>query len=94
MKSFYKKSLLIIFITLILIEFFSFLSIKFNLVSGNLPSWVTTHAHKEFSHWHPKNITFKNISAQCWVSTVSYNNYGMRGTDKVKLKKKKKELLY
>jgi len=92
MKSFYKKSLLIIFITLILIEFFSFLSIKFNLVSGNLPSWVTTHAHKEFSHWHPKNITFKNISAQCWVSTVSYNNYGMRGTDKVKLKKKKKKI--
>ena len=59
MKSFYKKSLLIIFITLILIEFFSFLSIKFNLVSGNLPSWVITHAHKEFSHWHPKNIHLK-----------------------------------
>ena len=93
MKHILKKSLIIIFITIVIIEFVSFLFIKLNLINSNLPSWVTLHAHKEFAYWHPKNITFKNIAAQCWVSdAISYNNYGMRSLDKVELKKKKQRI--
>ena len=92
MKVLIKKIFLITLFTLLLIEFFSFLSIKFNIVRDTLPSWVTLHAHEEYTHWHPKNITFKNIAGQCWVSTVSYNNYGMRGVDNVSLKKKKRRI--
>ena len=92
MKILIKKFLLISLITLFFIEFFSFLSIQLNIVEKKIPPWVTLHAHKDFGHWHPKNITFKNLGTRCWKSTVSYNNYGMRGTGKIILKKKKKRI--
>lgn len=91
-KKYLKQILIISIITILLFEFFSFLLIKLKFVKNTLPSWVTLHASEEYSHWHPKSITFKNISAQCWSSTVSYNNFGMRGVGKVSLKKKKKRI--
>jgi hypothetical protein len=92
MKDLLRQFLIVALSTLFLIEFFSFLSIKLNIVKKNIPTWVTLHAHEDYGHWHPKNITFKNISAQCWKSTVSYNNYGMRGVNKISLKKKRERI--
>ncbi len=91
--SFFKQLFIIFFITLLLIEIISFFFIKLNLIGAGLPSWLTQYAHKDYTVWHPKNVTFKKIESKgCWVSNITYNNFGMRGIDDVSLLKTKKRI--
>lgn len=86
----FLKSLLIIFFsTFFLIEITGFVLIKTKILNIGLPSWVTYYADEDTSFWHPSNVTFNIQRKNCWSSTVSYNNFGMRDTEDLTDQKKK-----
>ncbi len=87
-----KSFFIISFITFILIEITGLFLIKTKLLNIGLPSWVTFYADEDTSFWHPSNVTFRLQKKNCWLSTVSYNNFGMRDTEDLTDEKKKKRV--
>ena len=86
------KIFLIFLITLVLIEFSAPFLLKTKNFTKGLPSWVTLYADEETSFWHPTNVTFELEKADCWKSTVTYNNIGMRQLSDIFNEKKKKRI--
>ena len=77
LKNFLKISLIFI-LTFFLAEITAKTFVYFGLLDKGLPAWVSLRAHKDFGNWHPKNITLDLEKKNCWQSTVSYNDLGMR----------------
>ncbi len=88
----FKTFFIISFLTFILVEFTGFFLIKTKLLNIGLPSWVTFYADEDTSFWHPSNVTFRLQKKNCWLSTVSYNNFGMRDTEDLTDDKRKKRI--
>jgi hypothetical protein len=86
----FLKSFIIIFLlTFFLTEIIGYILIKTKILNLGLPSWVTFYADEDTSFWHPSNVTFNIQRKNCWSSTVSYNNFGMRDIDDLSYQKKK-----
>ncbi len=88
----FKSFLIISLLSFFLIELTGFFLIKTKLLNIGLPSWVTFYADEDTSFWHPSNVTFRLQKKNCWLSTVSYNNFGMRDTEDLTDEKRKKRI--
>ena len=86
---FLKSFIIILLLTFFLTEIIGYILIKTKILNMGLPSWVTFYADEDTSFWHPSNVTFNIQRKNCWSSTVSYNNFGMRDIDDLSDQKKK-----
>ena len=92
-KKLLKTSFLIFLITIILLELFGILLSKFKIIPSGSPAVISLFANKNYSVWHPKNISFKHHYNTCWdPSYVSFNNIGARSTKNYYEEKKKERI--
>ena len=90
---FFKKTTLIIIITIIILEIIGLTLSFLRIIPNGSPPVISLFADKKLTNWHPKNITFKHDYNTCWgPSKVTYNNIGSRSTKDVKIKKTKKRI--
>ena len=87
------KIIRIIFINLIifivLLEIVSLILIKFTTLPNGLITGAVLRADEKYSTWHPKNFKIK-LAARCWESYVQFNSIGLKQTEEIGIKTKKR----
>ncbi len=85
-----KRISIIIIITIFLLEIFGVILSSLRIIPNGSPAVMSIFAHKKWSLWHPKNISFKHHYNTCWGPTkITFNNIGARGLRDVQIKKSK-----
>jgi hypothetical protein len=71
------------------LEITSYVLILAKIIPKELPPIIALNAHSEMSYWHPINKKIK-IATRCWESEVEFNNIGIKSSNVIKEKIKKR----
>ena len=89
LKPLVKLISLNIVIFFFVLEITSYVLILAKIIPKELPPIVALNAHSEMSYWHPINKKIK-IATRCWESEVEFNNVGIKSSNVIKEKIKKR----
>ena len=76
-------------ILVFLVEIVSFLLINFTYLPNGLHTGAVLRADEKFSVWHPKNFNIK-LATKCWESKVQFNDIGLKQSNNIGIKTKKR----
>jgi hypothetical protein len=89
LKPLVKLISLNIVIFFFVLEITSYVLILAKIIPKELPPIIALNAHREMSYWHPINKKIK-IATRCWESEVEFNNIGIKSSNVIKEKIKKR----
>ena len=93
MKKLFFKFILIFIIIIFIFELVGLILGSFKIIPRGSPAVISLFAHKKWSIWHPKNISFKHHYNTCWEpSKIYFNNIGARGKKNIFEEKQKKRI--
>jgi len=76
-------------IFIVLLEIVSLILIKFTTLPNGLITGAVLRADEKYSTWHPKNFKIK-LARRCWESYVQFNSIGLKQTEEIGIKTKKR----
>ena len=76
-------------IFIVLLEICSLILIKFTTLPNGLITGSVLRADEKYSTWHPKNFKVK-LASKCWESYVQFNSIGLKQTEEIGIKTKKR----
>ena len=76
-------------IFIVLLEVVSLILIKFTTLPNGLITGAVLRADEKYSVWHPKNFKIK-LASKCWESYVQFNSIGLKQTEEIGIKTKKR----
>lgn len=76
-------------IFIVLLEIISLILIKFTTFPNGLHIGAVLRADEKYSVWHPKNFKIK-LATKCWESYVQFNSIGLKQTEEIEIKTKKR----
>ncbi len=85
----FKVILINLILIIFLLETVSFLLINFTYLPNGLHTGAVLRADERFSVWHPKNFKAK-LATKCWESNVQFNSLGLKQTEEIDIKTKKR----
>ena len=92
LKPLVKLISLNIVIFFFVLEITSYVLILAKIIPKELPPIIALNAHREMSYWHPINKKIK-IATRCWESEVEFNNIGIKSSNVIKEKIKKRVVI-